>query len=71
MGKDCRQQWSIDSLKSRLIKADLLLCFKTMRGFIDIDTNNLFTVDSVMLQEDMTSVSKTTGNNQLRSSFSF
>jgi hypothetical protein len=43
--EDRLQQLNIDSLESRRIKTDLLLCFKIMHGFIDIDRNDLFTVD--------------------------
>ena len=43
--EDRLQQLNLDSLESRCIKTDLLLCFKIMRGFIDIDKNDLFIVD--------------------------
>jgi len=43
--EDRLKHLNIDSLESRRIKTDLLLCFKIMHGFVDIDRNDLFTVD--------------------------
>ena len=43
--EDRLQQLSVDSPESRRSKTDLLLCFKIMHGVIDIDKNDLFTVD--------------------------
>ena len=38
-------QLNLDSLESRRIKTDLLLCFKIMHGYVGIDKNDLFIVD--------------------------
>jgi len=40
--EDRLQQLNLDSLESRRIKTDLLLCFKIMHGYVDIDKNDLF-----------------------------
>jgi len=38
-------QLNLDSLESRRVKTDLLLCFKIMHGYVGIDKNDLFLID--------------------------
>jgi len=43
--EDILQQLNLDSLESRRIKTDWLLCFEIMHVYVDIDKNDLFIVD--------------------------
>jgi len=46
--EDRLQQLNLDSLESRHIKTDLLLCFKIMYGCVDID-KMIFSLSTVIV----------------------
>ena len=33
---------NLDSLEMRCLRADLMLCFKMLKGFLDVDTSEFF-----------------------------